>query len=68
MSTLNTVQIYSTISSQQCHQFNLNPKEKANAIEARQINNSAGLVHHLSKTTSTSNTFAALCRDGAGEK
>lgn len=38
MGTLNTVQIYSTVLLQQCHQFNLNPKEKANAIEALQIN------------------------------
>lgn len=68
MSTLNTVQIYSTVLSQRCHRFNLNPKEKANAIEALQINNSPGLVHHPSTTTGTSNTFAARRRDRAEEK
>lgn len=68
MSTWNTVQIYSTILSQQCHQFNLNPKEKANAIEPLQINNSPGLVHHPATTTGTSNNFAALRRDRAEEK
>lgn len=68
MSTRNTVQIYSTILSQQCHQFNLIPKEQANAIEALQINNSPGLVHHPSTTTGASNTFAALRGDRAEEK
>lgn len=38
MGTLNTVQIYSSTLPQQCHRFNLNPKEKVNAIEALQIN------------------------------
>lgn len=68
MTIRNTVQIYSAILSQQCHQFDLNPKEKANAIEALQINNSPGLVHHPSTTTGTSNTFAALCGDRVEEK
>lgn len=68
MSTQNTLQIYSTILSQQCHQFNLNPKEKANAIEALQINNSPGLVHHPFTTTSTLNTFAAPHEDRVEEK
>lgn len=68
VSTRNTVQIDSTILSQQCHQFNLNPKEKANAIEALQMNNSPGLVHHPSTATGTSDTFAPLRRDRAEEK
>lgn len=68
MSTQNTLQIYSTILSQQCHQFNLNPKEKGNAIEALQINNSPGLVHHPFTTTSSSNTFAAPHEDRVEKK
>jgi len=67
-STRNTVQVYSTILSQECHQSNLNPKEKANAVEALQINDSPGLAHHPSTASGTSNPAAALRGDRAEEK